>query len=219
MRKLGFEEELLYKPVTKERCLEYYIDSRAVLFNNVKSMMPVSELINHNASANSQWLFDDGIKVSGTFNDEIVINYNSNRDALSLFNTYGFAVEVNKAYSSWLSINHPRYRSINIGRFFMEYDEFHGIREPKVFRDENRLNITFLQLSNSYNPELPAKIFSKIMLKNGMNVKDAISLFHGIQSENKKIYIRLLIELRGLNTPVADGLRDMAYYQLHALEY
>ena len=215
--KLNARNKLYSGEVLMSDCLSFYLFSRQVIISNKRYIMPVFELLNHNANINLPWSQLNGLHIKGNFKDEITINYNDRHDAVDLFCGYGFSTLQNCIYSGFLTINHPNYGRIHIGRFTDEFTTVDGVIYPKVFKDRDGVKITFLDLCNRANPELPFTIFSKLLLDQGLSSKAAAELFEGIKSQNRKLYIQLLVDLQNHHGLVDNIVKKMACDQLMAL--
>ena len=216
IKSLGGGKSFLTKAGAAES-FKFYINSRRVSINKRDYLMPLFELINHDIDGFNDWAKEDSVAIKGKLAAEITTNYNKSFDALDLFMGYGFTGVCNHAYSGFLTIRRSLNEVIHIGRFTNEYELVDGISIPKVIKDEGGLKITFVDMYNPVKPDLPMESFSKLMLKYGVSVTDSAAMFEGIKSQNRKLYIQLLIELENHNGNLSNVIKKMACRQLIAL--
>lgn len=204
-----------FKEPTSAWCLEKYKAARRFSRDDGNVMLPVLDMVNHSSQAKSWDLSPYGI--SGIYSGEVLVNYSTLLDPMSMFDVYGFSDQSSFANSVVLSLGHPQFGQMNIGRFFDQRTAMSGTWVPKVKRLQKSIDFSYLPLVNTQSPQLPREFFCQTMLVAGMDVRSAGALFNSLLAANRNAFLQLQQALAGVDGEAAEGLRRMTQHQLDAL--
>ncbi len=214
LRKLGMDA-FSFRTPTPEWCLEKFKAARRFSRGSGYYMAPVLDMVNHDSAAAS-WSLDP-LGISGIYAGEVLVNYAALLDPFSMYDCYGFSAETGVVNSVSLSLGHPSFGKISIGRVLAEKTAMSGAWVPKVSRLNKSIDFSYVPLINVSQPHLPREFFCQTMLVAGMDFRSAEGLFSSIVGANRKVFRQLQESLVGEDGPVADGLRTMVRHQLAAL--
>ena len=192
-----------------------FIDSREIVFQDRKVMMPIIELANHGPICS----YDDedaSLSLKGSAEDEITVQYAS-IDTLGMFVSWGFVAECDTAFSFALQ-GALGITSLHVGRHTVNTTM--GIRPvlPTLTKIEDGvLGLNYLMLGNRRLPRLCRGNFRSVMHAAGYT--DVDETFDRIRMLNQGHFLGLLGDLEELDSPMVRQLRRMARLQLLALTY
>lgn len=201
---------------TEAACVEQYLQTRKFELPNGagKWIVPVIDLINHAVGAKPYGV-RNGLFVSGTFDDELLVAYNAS-DPWGTAIIYGFAAPSPFAYSICLSLKLPDGRTLSIARLYSATTIGDTMQLPRVQESGNTIVLSFLVLGFATAPDMPRAIFRKVMA--GRLAPDEIDrIFDGIAHYNRQHFIKLLRVLRTHDGPFIRTLEMVALEQLDAL--
>ena len=186
--------------------------SRCIGQNGRLMIMPLIELVNHSAKAESWRIQEDsGISIKGKYAGEIFVKY-SNSDPIQRLMRFGFNSYEPMGFSLCLQLNH-RGKTISIegggGRTWFQ---------PAKMQTKNGiLSIQEPLLGHENFPRLPKTLFNQAAEK----FKDinANELFEQIHQANRLKLLKLLRELEGVAGETASKLRRGCLDQLVALSH
>ncbi len=206
-------DQAIFQKATIQSCLDVYKRSRRISVNDKQVLMPLIELVNHDEGAKKSFDTAASVSISGTFKDEVLINYDILGDAIGMFEGYGFSVVKPYTFSGTLGINLGT-KAIKIARFFTLYNKIENTVLPRLNVIEDDINLSFLVLGSVNDKNSPKKIFIKLMHSVGMPTDIASNVFDDLVEQNKSFFLHLLEELKPLDGTVVQGLRTMAKNQL-----
>lgn len=209
----GFTSNFFQEP-SKSSCLQAFKQSRRIIVNKKRVLMPMVELMNHDEHSKKSFHIDNkGISVTGNFKNEILVHYGMAGDASLMFEVYGFSTPKPYAFSGTLAINLGS-RVIKIARIVNLFTTVGKTNVPKVHVEGNEVHLSCLVLGSINDKSSPKKVFTKLMHGVGMPENIASNVFDGIVEQNKSFFLHLLEELKPLKGTAVEGLRVMAKNQL-----
>jgi hypothetical protein len=192
-----------------------FLKSRMIGSKGRYLLMPVIELVNHGSKGVS-FQYKDGIVVSGTFDDEILVHYFDATDPFTVFTTWGFAHEEPLAFS--LFMNFPlENRRLVIQRQIQERVKLGDARAPTVKISGNQITLSHLLIGSARFPRVPKGIFYRLMRDHGAG--NAEEIFDRILHFNRTKFLQLLLALERHDGPIIDTLKTMAIYQLQSMSH
>lgn len=215
LMKFGMDPFSFEKP-TMKWCLEKFKAARRFSRSGKYVMAPVLDMVNHSSQARS-WDVEP-LGISGVYSGEVLVNYSTSLDPFSMYDVYGFSAQSESANSVLLSLGHPQFGKMNIGRIFAEKTAMSGAWAPKVRRMSKCIDFSYLPLVNTTHPHFPREFFCQTMLVAGMDSRRAEDLFNSLLAANRKAFKQLQQSLDGVGGETAEGLRLMAQHQLDLLE-
>ena len=195
-----------------------FLQTRAISYKGDKVLMPIIELINHSSLASS-FECSNGIGVTGSYEDEILVNYN-NLNPLHRFFCYGFSclepVTTSLAfefeYNSEIVIR-VRRRLKEINKSSSPINPMAGsYTVPKVSRHGNVIEIENPVIGIRNHPRLPRTLIVKAL--NEHPGIDGSEVFDRMVAINVSILMRLLRIADGCSGDFAHSLRQALFNQL-----
>jgi hypothetical protein len=203
-----------FLPPSEELCLKRYILSRAVHYEGRFAIMPMVELINHSSQDSAAYVIDDsGVSVSGTFQQEVLVNYNFD-DCWGKALVYGFHEPQDHAYSVAQRFQFKDF-AVEIGRDLSRSNKVGRFSTPAVTVEGNAVSLSFLMLGHTRLPRVPRAIFQHLTKNTPITNPD--ETFDVIQHHNRLRFLELLQVSEDARTPLAATLRAAAYGQLTTL--
>lgn len=196
---------------TPQGVLERFLASRVIQYKDKTVIMPIVELANHGLQQ-AQYERDDGVGLSGRFEDEVLVSYNDG-DPLLIFRSWGFVSKVqNLALSLSFGLKQERLR---INRKEPRAGDGRSPLYPDVQSDGEKTILSHMLLGHKRNPGMPRGIFYRLCREAGL--EHAAELFDRIQHINRMQFLRLA-ELSETAAPrLGRLLRNLAYAQLEAM--
>ena len=188
--------------------LQRFIRTRCVNHRGKYFMMPIIDLVNHNALAKPYDMSDEGISIQGMHDGEIVVKYNIS-DPLRRFFIYGFNTVEPMGFSVFCRIEHENKTVIVQGGV-----NERPMRPCKITFRDNRLVVEQPLLGSIRSPRLPRTLF--LQACQDLEGIDGQELFEQIQQSNTIIFITLIRELQKIEGDIASQLRDACLEQLAA---
>jgi hypothetical protein len=199
-------------------CLYQFVKSRDISYKNQATIMPMIDLVNHSGSAPSYVMVEgEGIGVQGVFPGEVLVRYNVS-DSWANTMTYGFADRSPFAYSLSLNVEIFGTQRLSILRN-TGLGEVHDdrIHYPRKRVDGNTIELSFANLGNARQPDLPRAIFRKL-LADHVTRQQADDVFESVVRFNHDKFVEALRLLRKHSAvPLVRALEDAAINQLDAL--
>ncbi|MBV8118898.1 MAG: hypothetical protein JO081_03040 [Alphaproteobacteria bacterium] len=212
VRRMGAVDYFRFAAPNNEVCLRYYINSRALRYQDARYLAPMVEFANHSGMSQS-FLVGSGVAIRGMFKGEVLVRYNHG-DTWQMITGYGFADAACFAHSLPISMNFQGYR-IKIGRKLFEFEVKSGVMFPRLAIDKDIIQLSFLNLGMCLAPRLPQSVFYRLMSKIPIHNPD--ELFDRIQHYNRIQFITLLRKSNSHNGKIISLLRESALNQLEAL--
>ena len=230
---IRFESELRKLPVAIRQILDHYLPvtiskrlqgidenqeafrrfilTRQIDWKGENVLMPVIELVNHSPLVESWGISNEGIKVQGRFDNEILVRY-SVADPMHRFLQYGFVCEEQMGFSMSLKLMHREYAVLVNGGI-----NFKPFSKPSVLLKDNTIVINSPLLGSDNRPRMPRTLlFEACKHIKGVNTDE---LFDQIYFKNRIELIALLQELE--NIDFKDGLKNQlqlsCYLQMNAI--
>ncbi|MEI9930931.1 MAG: hypothetical protein WDM89_10370 [Rhizomicrobium sp.] len=173
------------------------------------------ELVNHSHTPVS---FDkeDGIRVSGVFEDEILVRY-CFTDALDIFSNWGFASESQPFALSLELTLQTEAGEIVIGRGDVSTDPKRRPFYPDVKIEGRRITLSYMMLGHKNFPKLAKANFYRIMRNAGRS--DAEEMFDRIKQINISQFLKLIAVSEHAAPQTGRLIRDVARIQLDAMSH
>jgi len=210
-----FGLSILFRGEKTNRVEHRFLKSRMIGSKGRYVLMPVIELVNHGSNGVS-FQYKNGISVTGTFPDEILVHYFDATDPFTVFTTWGFAHLESVAFS--LVMNMPlSNKRLQINRALQEKGKLGEARAPMVKITDKVITLSHLMLGSAKFPRLAKGVFYRIM--NDLKEPNAEELFDRIQHFNRMKFLQLLQALEPHKGEMIATLRKMAIYQLEALSH
>lgn len=197
-----------------------FLFSRMISYKDEQVVMPLVELANHGGG--STYSATDGVGISGTFGEEVLVRY-SDSDSLTFFSNWGFVCERPMAMS--LPVHIPsEFGQLNVLRDTNEGEiiEIAGkkpvnISLPKLSLGDRSASLSFLMLGFKGFPRVPRGAFQRVFRQAGRQVRD--ELFEHVQFINRTLFLELMGLLEGVEGLMAGNLRRMCRLQLETLSH
>ena len=190
-----------------------FLQARAIRYRGQSVVMPIIEMANHGGGAHYDT--DSGVGLRGSFPGEVLVEY-SLVDSYDYFLSYGFATQRPVAFSLELRGTIDSV-PLEIGDQFTGDVSSERSWIPQIEKKHGNVALPFLMLGNQHFPRLPKGIFYRLLREAGY--RGFVESFDLIQHVNRLHFVNLLIELEGIDLPIARTVRAMAHYQLRALSY
>lgn len=199
-----------FSQLTPELVQKLFLNSRAISSGGRSVVMPIIELANHGGSARygSDW----GVSLQGQFEGEVLVRYSVPADAYDIFSHWLFPSPEPLAFSVPI-VHTGGGKEFRIGREFGEDEPAPWV--PKVSVIGNTISFNYLLLGHRQFPRVPRGAFNKAVANGGLEPQNEV--FEAVQHANRKLFLDLIGELEGIDSPAVPRLRTMALYQLNAL--
>ena len=194
--------------VSTEEIAIRFIKTRQIWHSKGQVIMPILELVNHAPQGTTWDINGDGIAVSGTFNNEILVRY-SVSDPLNRLMQYGFNCQEPTGFSVDLCFNHQGRRIIVDGGINNQ-----SRRPCEVLTKGADLIIKRPLLGLFEAPKLPLELFRKSVKEFSVN---PIELFDQIHHFNRLALISILKKLINVDGEMSQQLQTACLDQLVAL--
>lgn len=218
-------EELRDKLLTEYNCGRWFeqpsdeliaiqfFGARSIGVGGRATVMPIIDMANHGAGANYD--LRSGVALRGTFSGEVVAEY-AEFDSHDYFLTWGFATQRPVAFSVALTGKIDA-TTMEIEQLFEDVAEPPRAWIPKIDKTADKIRLPFVLLGSNKMPRVPKGIFYRSMRDLGFKgVEEAFDLIH---HTNRLHFLNLLMDLDGIDLPIARTLRAMAHYQLRAMSF
>jgi hypothetical protein len=176
--------------------------------------MPIVELANHGSAPGYE--LDDGVGLSGRFEDEVLVRYNQ-LDPLQVFQHWGFVSRIESfAWSLSFGISlGSKQLDLSIRRNALNFEEGCDPFYPEVQKDGAQTVLSKMLLGHKAYPAVPRGIFYRVCRE--VEVDDAAELFDRIQHVNRMQFLRLAQLSETAAPRLGRLLRNLAYAQLELL--
>jgi hypothetical protein len=192
--------------------LNSYLVSRKIRIGDTSKLMPIIELLNHSHHG-ANFLIDRGIKITGFFKDEILVNYHNSLDSFHFLKNYRFFSPTTTTISCDVEIKVSDTLSIKISRFDQLSEITSNTKIPKVERQDNLIKISYLEISNKTNPNEPKNCFNALLQPYAIKSEVINSVFEGLIDHNHKILTELVKQCNlspaGLSNQILHTAQDV----------
>lgn len=199
----------------EEHALNCFLATRYVGYRGELCAMPVIELINHAVNANS---FDtsDGIRVRGTYAEEVRVRYNVD-DPLQCFFEFGFVSPEMWAFSLPITLRNVFGTTLIVRTETNKRQGPDGVLKhlPTLEHTDQGIVISHILMGHALMPQLPRSIFRRILPQ--LSPEQADEVFQLIARINIRLLVKLLDELEGHEEPICRELRAVVRLQLSVL--
>jgi len=210
---LGYQDDLSLQLAPREAFNNYCI-SRQISVKGASRLMPMVELANHSDEGAPYVVMQDGVSLSGTFDDEVVSRYRHHMDAFHFFFNYHFAKPSRTTLSCDVRIYIPHFRSLRISRLDGLSEARKGYRVPQISTNKNEIHLSFVELVNLDEPNLPRQIFLELLMEQGIPISSVNQIFDGLLGHNRKVLQDFLKACEGAEGLIIENLATIAGYQL-----
>lgn len=199
---------------TEEIVQQRFIETRVINYKGRDVIMPIVELANHGHE--TQYQLEDGVGISGTFPNEILVRYQL-CDPLQIFGKWGFA-----SGSEYIALSiHVKSEA---AEFFIERADPSPKTEIKPFMpavsvEGRKVKLPYLLLGHRQQPALPRGIFLRRMRDAGRLRDEADALLDSILHINRMHMLHLISACADAPPRVARLLRDVACFQLECMSH
>jgi len=208
------DPELRFAAPSEELCLYRFVRSREIDYEGQMRIMPVVDFVNHSGGGRA-FAIRNGAGVRGTYAGEVLVRYNV-ADPWANAMTYGFADDAPFAYSLSLTVELFGSARLSILRKIGSAEVQDGIRYPHKRVEGNTIELSFVDLGNVRQPDLPRGIFRRL-LRDHLTERQADDVFESIARFNHSKFIEALRLLRKHDAPLVRVLEEAAIAQLDAL--
>jgi len=150
--------------------------------------------------------------LQGKFDGEVLVRYSTTADTYHIFSNWLFASQESLAFSV------PMTHKVG-GKEFRIVREFEDDEPapwvPKISVFGNTTSVSYMLLGHRQLPRVPRGAFYKALTNAGLGPQN--EAFESIQHANRQLFLDLIGELEGIDSPAVPLLRTMARYQLNAL--
>lgn len=191
-----------------------FLNTRRIAYKTRIVIMPLVELLNHSPAAGS-YDVQDGVKVAGKFDGEILVNYSNACDPLARFCTYGFTGPEQCAFSLPIKIQLTQGQTLSVG---LEYDQTlarEGVALPKHEFSDGSWRLSHLKIGQKNAPRLPRTLLRRVLKDYPASLAD--EAYDRIRSGNLLALADLLEAADGVEGEVAAQLRSAIRWQLKAM--
>lgn len=194
-----------------QELLQRFIQTRCINRKGNRVIMPIIDLLNHSPSAKAYDMQDGGIAVGGLHDGEVLVKY-SNSDPIRRLIGYGFNVQETLGFSLSLRLQHRQLQIMVQGG---------GGRQPmqpcKIVTKDDQIILQQPLLASNTRPKLPRTL----LIKATQNIDgiDANELFDQLHLRNTQAFVQLLRELQGVDSDIAELLREGCLNQILALSH
>ena len=175
--------------------LNSYLVSRKIRIGQASKLMPIIELLNH-SNHGTHFLIDQGIKITGVFKDEILVNYHNSLDAFHFLKNYRFSSPATTILSCDVEIKVSDTLSIKISRFDQLSEIKNNTKMPKVEQQGHLIKISYLEISNKTHPTEPKNCFNELLRPFAIKPEVINLVFSGLVSHNHQILTELIKECK-----------------------
>jgi len=176
-----------------DQFLSSYLISRKIRIGDASKLMPIIELLNHSHHG-ANFLIDRGIKITGIFKDEILVNYHNGLDPFHFLKNYRFFSPSTTTLSCDVEIKVSDTLSIKISRFDQLSDFKKNRKIPRVEQGRNLIKISYLEISNKTNPTQPKDCFHELLQPYAIKSEVINSVFSGLVRHNHRVLTELIKE-------------------------
>lgn len=201
-----------FPAISEASLLEWFFNTRSIEADGGRNMMPLLDLINHDASAPPFGGQDGGVQVEGLFEDEVLVRYH-NGDAWSVYLRWGFAAPADRAYSLGVDVTEPAGWQIHVRA---ETRPTAHARDTQITVTGRKLTIDRMLLIGPESPSAARALFRTQVTDFGL--ADPDELFSLICKINKDWFNRVLtLSKGGAANPFLKTVRVAAKSQLKML--
>lgn len=191
-----------------------FLNARRIIYKQRIVIMPLVELLNHSPHAGP---YDslDGVKVGGSFEGEILVNYSSACDPLARFCTYGFTGPEPCAFSLPVRISLPEGQSLIVGLGYDKSVVRDGLALPEHDFKDGVWRLAHLKIGQKNAPRVPRTVLRRVLKDYPVSLAD--EAYDRIRSGNLLALADLLELADGVPGDVAAQFRAAIRWQLKAI--
>jgi hypothetical protein len=193
-----------------DRAARTFLRSRAIRRHERSVLMPVVELINHDAGGEDYDLAD-GVSINGTFADEVLARYRST-DPFQMFKSWGFASAEPAAFS--LPVFVPWGARILVVRRLLSKPKMRAT-VPKIAMRGKFIELSHLLIGDAENPDWPRQMLARAVRK--IEGGDIDGVLDEIRAINRARFAKLADAVSGQASPLTVCLCKTCDYQLAAM--
>lgn len=197
--------------------LNSYLLGRKIRIGNASKLMPIIELLNH-SNHGSNFLIDQGIKITGVFKDEILVNYHNSLDPFHFLKSYRFSSPATTILSCDVEIKVSDTLSLKISRFDQLSEIKKNTKMPKVEQQGHLIKISYLEISNKTHPTKPKNCFNELLQPFAIKSEIINSLFSGLVSHNHQILTKLIKECKVNPSEMSNQILQTAQDVIQSIE-
>ncbi len=210
--------QTLFSAPDEEVCLRRYLSTRQSEYRGEAVLMPFVELVNCNGQAATNYDHEDGIAIAGTFDDEILVNYNVTLDCWDRAVYYGFFDRTVHASSLGFRYQSADGEAVQVHKFYEQKQHLNTIRLPVAhLAPDGAVVFSYLMLGHSRQPRLPRGMYQHV--SKGLPLKNPSEMFELIQHYNRMQLGGFLSASEDMRTSLMTMLRQAAYQQLSTLSH
>lgn len=199
-----------------EQVKQSFLKSRRINYKGSKVIMPIIELINHEAGSGG-YRIGEGISVQGVYSDEITVNYHPQSDALMRYLAWGFASPEPFAYSIPLNFEVSPGHRLVVGSQPSECLFKNRLPLPKREQVGQRDVLSHVRIGSMGSPRMPRTLFR--LAFPDWPVAQADEAFERICAVNLQLLTDLLLVSEAMEMPAVGTLRQSVLYQLKAISH
>lgn len=193
--------------------LEWLFNTRSIEVDGTRKLMPMVELANHDAGVAGFDTRDIGVRIAGTFQDEMLVRYHVG-DPWTIYLRWGFAAPSDRLYALGLEVTEPAGWQI-----IVRPETLGGEigQDTQITVQGRSLTIDRMLLTGPSGAEAARALFRTQVADFGLANPD--ELFSLITKINKDWFNRVLTLSKGsAANPGLKGVRAAAKLQLKMLE-
>lgn len=210
---LGCPDDLSL-PLTPREAFKRHCISRQINVNGNSMLMPGMELINHSDQGAPYVINQDGVGLSGIFEDEVLARYHQCMDAFHFFFNYHFAKPGRTTLSCDVLIDVPGFKALRIARRDGMSEVRSGLRLPQVTASKDEILLSFAEMVNLDQPNLPRQVFGQVLMAQGLPTSTANQLFEGLLKHNRQVLHDFLAACAAASGQHIESLKRIAADQL-----
>src|SRR5262249_34024 len=119
-----------FMPPDDQLCFEEFVRARMFPERGGRFMIPMVDLVQHMSRARC-FCTRDGVEVSGSFGDEVLVRYH-NVDAMTTLLDYGFTDRSAFAYSIGITVDLPGGKRLSVARDIGAHETRDNVAFPNV---------------------------------------------------------------------------------------
>lgn len=204
-----------FREPTETLIVRRYFESRHIVLDGQKVVMPLIELINHGDDGENYQRIGTNLRFAGTFSGEMFARY-FDGDALGLFEVYGMVIPRPCAFSIALT-GEIESTPLVIQRLYAGPARSPRDWIPGIEKESHKITLSFAMTGNERYPRVPKGIFNRLMRDAGYS--DVLECFDLVQHVNRLHFLNLQKAVGRIDLPMARMLQDLAHHQLRAMSF
>jgi hypothetical protein len=213
---LGCPYDLRHLPTQAQAFKEHCISRQIGVFGTSR-LMPVLELVNYASNAAPYVVTQEGVSLSGTFENEVLARYRHSIDAFHFFFNYRFPTPGRSTLSCEVTVDIPQFKPLRITRLDGLSEVKNGARWPRMSTGKDDIHLSFVELVNLDMPTLPRQVFTELLSTQGLAIGRSHQIFDGLLDHNGQVLQDFLRACENAEGQVVENLKTVAGYQLSNL--